>query len=156
MEKTNTDFIDRINSRQKTFFRSGVTLDIKFRKDMLRKLLAAIDKWEKPMADALWTDLHKSYEEAYMTEISIVKGEIRNHIQMGKAQEGFKPPEAIPLTQLCREGTARQYSDHRSLELPCPAPSESSCRSYFGRMHCCAETIPLCADRFSGAGRHDI
>lgn len=80
MEKTNTDFIDRINSRQKTFFRSGVTLDIKFRKDMLRKLLAAIDKWEKPMADALWTDLHKSYEEAYMTEISIVKGEIRNHI----------------------------------------------------------------------------
>ena len=61
MEKTNTDFIDRINSRQKTFFRSGVTLDIKFRKDMLRKLLAAIDKWEKPMADALWTDLHKSY-----------------------------------------------------------------------------------------------
>ena len=81
MANTSTETTASIHKAQKEYFRSGTTLDIKFRKDMLRKLLAAMDKWEKPMADALWTDLHKSYEEAYMTEISIVKGEIRNHIR---------------------------------------------------------------------------
>ena len=45
------------------------------------KLLEAMEKWESKLADALWTDLHKSYEEAYLTEISIVTGEIRNHIR---------------------------------------------------------------------------
>ena len=81
MANASIETIASISRAQKEYFRSGVTLDIKFRKDMLKKLLAAMDKWEKPMADALWTDLHKSYEEAYMTEISIVKGEIRNHIR---------------------------------------------------------------------------
>ena len=40
-----------------------------------------MNKWEGRLADALWKDLHKSYEEAYLTEISIVTGEIRNHIR---------------------------------------------------------------------------
>ena len=44
-------------------------------------MLEAMEKWESKLADALWTDLHKSYEEAYLTEISIVTGEIRNHIR---------------------------------------------------------------------------
>ena len=48
---------------------------------MLRRLLAAMDKWEERLCDALWTDLHKSYEEAFLTEISIVKAEIRTHIR---------------------------------------------------------------------------
>jgi aldehyde dehydrogenase (NAD+) len=48
---------------------------------MLKKFLAALDKWEDKIADALWTDLHKSYEEAYMTEISIVKAEIKSHLK---------------------------------------------------------------------------
>ena len=80
LENTNIEVIDRIVADQKTYFHSGATLDIKFRKLMLKKFAAALDKWEKPLCDALWTDLHKSYEEAYLTEISIVKGEIQNHI----------------------------------------------------------------------------
>ena len=28
----------------------------------------------------MWTDLHKSYEEAFLTEISIVRAEIKNHL----------------------------------------------------------------------------
>ena len=65
---------------QREFFRSGRTLDLEFRKENLRALKHAMQKWEKPLADALWQDLHKSYEEAYMTELSIVLGEIGNHI----------------------------------------------------------------------------
>jgi aldehyde dehydrogenase (NAD+) len=79
MENTSTEKIINIVRQQKEFFRSGATLDIRFRQQMLDKLLTAIQKWEKRICDALWTDLHKSYEEAYLTEISIVTGEIRNH-----------------------------------------------------------------------------
>lgn len=73
--------IDSIITSQRAFFRSGVTLDINFRRNMLKKLQSAMNKWEKPLAEALWTDLHKSYEEAYLTELSIVKGEIANHLR---------------------------------------------------------------------------
>lgn len=66
---------------QRSFFRSGATLDISFRIGMLKRLQSAITKWEKPLADALWNDLHKSYEEAYLTELSIVKAEVKKHIK---------------------------------------------------------------------------
>ena len=51
------------------------------RKSNLKAFEKAVLKWEKPLCDALWADLHKSYEEAYMTEISILLGEIRTHIR---------------------------------------------------------------------------
>ena len=73
--------IPSIIESQRAYFHSGATLDLSFRLGMLKKLQAALEKWEKPLADALWTDLHKSYEEAYLTELSIVKGEITNHIR---------------------------------------------------------------------------
>ena len=81
MENTSTEKIQDIVSAQKKYFASGATLDIAFRKDMLRRLAEAMDKWENRLCDALWADLHKSYEEAYLTEISIVKAEIRSHIR---------------------------------------------------------------------------
>lgn len=80
MENTSTDRIVTITEAQRRFFKSGKTLDVSYRKDMLRKLAAAMEKWEEKLCDALWKDLHKSYEEAYLTEISIVKGEIRSHL----------------------------------------------------------------------------
>ena len=81
MENTSTEKIQEIVSAQKKYFASGATLDIAFRKDMLSRLSEAMDKWENRLCDALWSDLHKSYEEAYLTEISIVKAEIRSHIR---------------------------------------------------------------------------
>ena len=81
IRNTPKDKILEITDAQKAFFRTGATLDIGFRKEMLGKLKAAIEKWEPELSKALWQDLHKSYEEAYLTEISIVKGEISNHIR---------------------------------------------------------------------------
>ncbi len=81
MENTSTEKIISISEAQKAYFRTGSTLEVKFRKDMLRKFLTAMEKWEGRLAEALWTDLHKSYEEAYLTEISIVKAEIRTHLR---------------------------------------------------------------------------
>lgn len=81
MQNTPTEHIDALVPAQRRFYSSGSTHQLKFRRRMLQALLFALNKWEKPLADALWTDLHKSYEEAYITELSIVKGEIKNHLR---------------------------------------------------------------------------
>lgn len=81
LENTPAARISALAAAQKAFFRSGATLPEAFRRTMLRRLEAALATWEKPLCDALWQDLHKSPEEAYLTEISIVRGEIRNHLR---------------------------------------------------------------------------
>lgn len=75
------EYISTTRTKQQQYFRSGATLPLCFRRQMLRKLSDAMHQYEKPLAEALWTDLHKSYEEAYLTELSIVYGEIRNHLR---------------------------------------------------------------------------
>ena len=81
MDNILNDRIISIAKAQRKFFQSGATLDVSFRKEMLEKLLRAMEAWESRLAEALWKDLHKSYEEAYLTELSIVKGEILTHIR---------------------------------------------------------------------------
>ena len=87
---------------QRAYFRSGATLPLCFRRQMLRKLSDAMHQYEKPLAEALWTDLHKSYEEAYLTELSIVYGEIRNHLRhllrWARAERKASPLAIVPAT----------------------------------------------------------
>ena len=93
---TSTEKIVSVVAAQKALFKSGKTLSREFRIDALKSLKKAIIKWEKPLAEALWSDLHKSYEEAYLTELSIVLGEIDNHIKHLK--KWMKPErKATPL-----------------------------------------------------------
>ena len=73
--------IPELVKSQKAFFRTGTTLPVAWRKEQLRKLLDAVCKYEKPLFDALWKDLHKSGPESYLCETSIVKGEIRSAIR---------------------------------------------------------------------------
>ena len=75
------EYISITRQKQKAYFHSGATLALPFRKQMLRKLASAMHQYEKALTDALWQDLHKSYEEAYLTELSIVYGEIRHHLK---------------------------------------------------------------------------
>lgn len=81
LANTPIEQITKIVAAQKEFFMGGNTLDIKFRISALHRLKDAVRRWEKSLADALWMDLHKSYEEAYLTELSIVLGEIDTHIR---------------------------------------------------------------------------
>lgn len=81
MQNTTAADISRTVQAQREFFRSGATLDVKFREEMLRRLLSAMERWEERLAKALWEDMHKSYEEAYLTEFSIIKGEIKAHLK---------------------------------------------------------------------------
>ena len=77
---TRIEDIAPLVSAQRSYFRSHVTLSLDFRREMLQRLKASILRFEKELCDALYLDLHKSYEEAYMTEISIVLGEIDNFL----------------------------------------------------------------------------
>lgn len=74
-------YISTTRCQQQQYFRSGATLALSFRKQMLRRLASAMNQYEKALTDALWQDLHKSYEEAYLTELSIVYAEIRHHLR---------------------------------------------------------------------------
>lgn len=81
MNNTSAEKLAAIRQSQAEAFRSGETIGLDVRRANLKLLKKALLKWEKPLADALWADLHKSYEEAYLTEISIVLSEIDNHIR---------------------------------------------------------------------------
>lgn len=81
MEETTKEKISQIVLAQREYFKSGATRGLDFRMAQLKKLQAAITKWEPKIYEALWQDLHKSEEEAYLTEVSIVTGEIRNHLK---------------------------------------------------------------------------
>lgn len=83
MQLTNTpeERISGIIEAQRAYFKSGATLDPKFRKEMLQRLAAGMKDWESRICDALRIDLHKSYQEAVLTETSIVNEEIRTHLR---------------------------------------------------------------------------
>ncbi|MBQ8492967.1 MAG: aldehyde dehydrogenase [Alistipes sp.] len=78
---TPTQQIENIVRAQHLFFRSHATLDVDYRLDALKRLREAILRQEKSLCEALYVDLHKSYEEAFLTEISIVLGEIDSFIK---------------------------------------------------------------------------
>jgi aldehyde dehydrogenase (NAD+) len=73
-------FIAAALSRQRIFFNQGFTRSLNFRREQLLKFKVAVKKYEKRIAEALRSDLNKSYEEAYLTEISIVNQEIDHHL----------------------------------------------------------------------------
>lgn len=73
--------LKEIISRQKAFFNSNRTKPADFRIRMLRKLDKAVRANEKQLFSALRHDLGKSEAESYMTDISIVYGEIREAIR---------------------------------------------------------------------------
>lgn len=63
--------------RQRDYFKSGVTLDVTFRKKQLRILEEAIRSREESIMDALEKDLAKPRFESYSSEIGILYPEIR-------------------------------------------------------------------------------
>lgn len=98
LENTPAARITALAAAQKAYFRSGATLSEAFRRTMLRRFEAALGNWEKRLCDALWADLHKSPEEAFLTEISIVRSEIRNHLRrLGKWMRPEPRPTPLKL-----------------------------------------------------------
>ncbi|HJJ51883.1 MAG TPA: aldehyde dehydrogenase family protein, partial [Methanocorpusculum sp.] len=68
--------ITEILEQQRSFFRTGKTLDVSFRLAHLKRLAAVIKARETDIADALQKDLGKSSYESYMCETGLVLSEI--------------------------------------------------------------------------------
>ena len=73
--------IHEIVLKQKQFFASGKTLDVKFRKEQLRKLKKMLLDHEKEIADALKADLNRDPIEAYFCDVGSVVLEINEYIK---------------------------------------------------------------------------
>ena len=69
--------IHDIVQRQRQFFRTGATLPVSFRREMLQRLLDAVNRREAEIGAALAADLGKSGYESFMCETGLVRGEIR-------------------------------------------------------------------------------
>lgn len=75
------DTIRQIADRQRTFFRTGVTLDVKWRKSRLREMRDAVRAYEEEFERALAEDLGRSRTEAYLCDIGPVVLEINEIIR---------------------------------------------------------------------------
>ena len=73
--------INNIVSQQREFFLTNETKSIDFRLKQLKRLKSSVEKYSDDIYDALWKDLHKCREEAFLTEINIVLTEINDHIK---------------------------------------------------------------------------
>ncbi len=68
--------IGSLLEKQRAYYRSGVTIPVKFRIEQLKKLYAAVKKYENEVNDALTADLGKSHYEGFMCESGLVLSEI--------------------------------------------------------------------------------
>ncbi|MBQ0122527.1 MAG: aldehyde dehydrogenase family protein [Bacteroidales bacterium] len=73
--------IQGIVEKQRTFFRTGTTLDVNWRLRQLRRLRDAVISHEKDFEDALRKDLGRSATEAYLCDIGPIVVEINEMLR---------------------------------------------------------------------------
>ena len=71
----NKESIHEVVERQRVFFKSGKTLPVEWRKRQLRRLNAAMKKYEREIMEALHKDLGRNSTEAYFCDIGTVIAE---------------------------------------------------------------------------------
>lgn len=100
--------------KQKDFFDSGVSKNFSFRKDNLKSLYNAIEQNEKRIKDSLFADLGKSAGESYLTEIFILKNEIKHMISNLK---NWMKPEKVSSDISLFPSKAKIYKEPLGLAL---------------------------------------
>lgn len=100
--------VKKILSNQKTFFQSGVTLDIKFRRDALTRLFEKIKEMRSEIHTALHSDLRKSEFESIETETSCILEEI---IYMRKRLKTWAKPKRVGVHFNNMPGKGRIYPE---------------------------------------------
>lgn len=83
--------INGLLQRQKEFFFSGMTKDIDFRIDNLRKIYSVLTNNENRILEALFEDMHKSKTEAYTSEIAYILKETELFIKKLRKWSKDKP-----------------------------------------------------------------
>lgn len=83
--------IEELSALRK-FYQSGATKSIAFRREQLKKLRQAVQKYETAIAVALNRDLKKSPEEVYATETGLVLAEI--NVTLKNLHRWLEPEES--------------------------------------------------------------
>lgn len=100
--------IASVLQQQREYFLSGNTLLAESRKDALQRLLRALNDKETLLTDAVRADLNKSAGETYLTELGMVRSEIkfmlRNIDRWCRPQRAATPLSLLP-------GSSRIYQD---------------------------------------------
>jgi aldehyde dehydrogenase (NAD+) len=73
--------IASIIGRQRMFFATGKTLDIRYRLEILKKMRSVIIEHEEEIVDAIWQDFHKPRFEVIATETRFVIKELNYAIR---------------------------------------------------------------------------
>ncbi len=76
--------IKELLEKQRNYYKSGVTIPVKFRIEQLKKLYATVKKYQTEINDALTSDLGKSHFEGFMCESGLVLSEISYMIRHTK------------------------------------------------------------------------
>lgn len=97
---TQNEQIHRIVARQRAFFQSGATLDVKWRISQLIRLKIAVQAYCSELEAALGEDLGRSGTEAYLTDIGPLLLEINESIRetrrWAKTEKHFSGLQCFP------------------------------------------------------------
>jgi aldehyde dehydrogenase (NAD+) len=77
----NPDVMQQKLQQLRAFYESGTTRTLAWRKQQLQLLKSTILKYEQPLYDALYSDLKRSPEESWVTELGVAMAEINQAIR---------------------------------------------------------------------------
>src|SRR5687768_1285497 len=92
----------------RTFFASGKTRDVGFRKAQLKALKTAVKSREAKLMEALQADLHKASVESYLSEIGFLYEEIDYAL---KNIDEWVKPQRVTTSLLHTIGSSRIISE---------------------------------------------
>ena len=98
--------IHQIVEKQRAYFHTGATLDVKGRIEVLKRLKETILEMEDEILDALHSDLGKSRQEAYMCEIGMALDEI-HHMVKYVAKYARERRARTPLAQFIAKSVVK-------------------------------------------------
>ena len=99
---------------QKEYFQSGATLPLEFRLAQRRSLYRGIKRFEPQILEALRSDLGKSAEESYMSEIGMCLTEIRH---TARHLREWSRPQRVPTPLMHFPGSSRIVREPRGVCL---------------------------------------
>lgn len=94
--------------KMRAFYNSGTTRSFAFRKQQLKKLRQALLQHEEDIYAALYADLKKSREEAYLTELGLILAEIRTIL---KNLRQWMKPECVATNLFNFASSSTIYRD---------------------------------------------
>lgn len=104
--------LSHVTARQRAYFRSGATLPLPARRRALEALLRGLADREDALLAALEADLGKPPMEGYMTELGLVREELRFHLKhlarWATSRPGARSARSpTALCSSCPPGTTR-------------------------------------------------